>query len=145
MELDLRAVAGFLALEDQLVDQLHAKRADEEAGGGEGGDDGCVDLVEFVQENLDIAHHGRGGAVASEVGLGPDIAVGAEALLLVLQIEGRHGRMVAALLGDVASAALSSVYYAGKGLTDDGVVRLLAALGVRKGREKYVGFVVPAG
>ena len=57
MELDLRAVAGLLALEDQLVDELHAERADEETRGREGGNDGCVHLVEFIQENLDVAHH----------------------------------------------------------------------------------------
>ena len=79
------------------------------------------------------------------MGLGPDVAVGTEALLLVLQVEGRHRRMVAALLSDVARAAFRCVHHTGEGLANDGIVGLLATLQVKKRREKYVGFVMPTG
>lgn len=42
VELDVRAVAGLLALQHQLVDELHPQRADEQTGPCEGGDDGGV-------------------------------------------------------------------------------------------------------
>ena len=42
VELDVGAVAGLLALQHQLVDELHPQRAEEETGAREGGDDGVV-------------------------------------------------------------------------------------------------------
>ena len=42
VELDVGAVAGLLALQHELVDELHPQRAEEETGAREGGDDGVV-------------------------------------------------------------------------------------------------------
>lgn len=42
VELDVSAVPGLLASELELVDELHAERADEQPGSREGGDHGGV-------------------------------------------------------------------------------------------------------
>ena len=42
VELDVCAVSGLLASELELVDELHAERADEQPGSREGGDHGGV-------------------------------------------------------------------------------------------------------
>ena len=156
VELDVGLVSGLRAVQGELVDQLHAQRADEqprprERGNQRGilfleGGGGTYDFAEAREEDLDVAEHGAAGAVAGEVGLGPDVPVRAVALLLVLQVERRHRRVVAHLLRHVAHAARARVHHAGEGLPDDRVVGLLAALRVnRRGKRAYVGFVVPAG
>ena len=85
-------------------------------------------LVELRKEHLDLAQHAAHRAVARKVRLRPDVPVHAVLLLLVLQVEGGDGRVVVALLRHVAHATLRSVHDAREGLTDDGVVRLLAAV-----------------
>ena len=84
--------------------------------------------MEAGEEHLDVPQHRPARAVPREVRLRPDVPVRAVPLLLVLQVERGHGRMVAHLLRHVAHAARSRVHDARKRLTDDRVVRLLAAL-----------------
>lgn len=93
-----------------------------------GGRERDYDFAEPREKDLDVAQHGAAGAVPREMRLGPDVPVRAVALLLVLQVERGHGRVVAHLLGHVAHAAGARVHDAGKGLADDGVVGLLATL-----------------
>ena len=75
--------------------------------------------------------------------LRPDVPVRAVALLLVLQVEARDGRVVAALFRHVAHARFGSIHDAGEGLADDGVVGLLASLRVTKHCFAHVGLVMP--
>lgn len=140
VELDVGLVSGLRAVQGELVDQLHAQRADEQPRPRERGDQrgilfleggrGAYDFAEAREEDLDVAEHRAAGAVAGEVGLGPDVPVRAVALLLVFQVERGHRRVVAHLLRHVAHAARARVHHAGEGLADDRVVGLLAALGV---------------
>ena len=97
-------------------------------------------LVELGHEDLDVAQHRTARAVAREVRLRPDVPVRAVSLLLVLQVEARDGRVVAALL---RHARFRRIHYAREGLADDRVVRLLAALFVRNDGRGDVGLVVP--
>ena len=101
-------------------------------------------LVELGHEDLDVAQHRTARAVAREVRLRPDVPVRAVPLLLVLQVEARDGRVVAALLRHVAHARFRRIHHAREGLADDRVVRLLAALVVRNDGRGDVGLVVPA-
>lgn len=101
-----------------------------------GGRERDYDFAEPREKDLDVAQHGAAGAVPREVRLGPDVPVRAVALLLVLQVERGHGRVVAHLLGHVAHAAGARVHDAGKGLADDGVVGLLATLHGEKRMER---------
>ena len=100
-------------------------------------------LVELGHEDFDVAQHRTARAVAREVRLRPDVPVRAVPLLLVLQVEARDGRVVAALLRHVAHARFRRIHHAREGLADDRVVRLLAALFVRNDGRGDVGLVVP--
>lgn len=100
-------------------------------------------LVELGEKHLDVAQHRPARAVPREVRLRPDVPVRAVALLLVLQVERRHRRVVTHLLRHVAHATLASVHHARERLADDGVVRLLAALMLKEMESSHVGFIVP--
>lgn len=85
-------------------------------------------LIELGEMNVNSSNHATHSTVSGELRLGPHITTSAVLLLLVLQVEGRHWRMMRALLSYIAHTTLGSVHNAGEGLTNDGVVGLLAAM-----------------
>ena len=85
-------------------------------------------LIELGKMNVNSSNHATHGTVSSELRLGPHITTSAVLLLLVLQVESRHWRMMRALLSHIAHTTLGSVHNTGESLTNDGVVGLLAAM-----------------
>lgn len=100
-------------------------------------------LVELGEKHLDVPQHRPARTVPREVRLRPDVPVRTVPLLLVLQVERRHRGMVTHLLRHVAHTTLPSVHHARERLSDDRVVRLLAALLLNEIENSHVGFIVP--